>query len=169
MTIILTLKRTGRGSGRRQEATVDVVRRRAGDGSKCDCRKYRPKVAGFRCVTWAKRTQPVSQRFPSCRSASSSVTLRYVVGWAHSSREFTIAPYLRHSDVLARYPRQIVENMKQQSCESLALPFLFNWMLGTPGFRHLAAHKSIPRIDFSSQATFPISSGAFLHISYPSR
>lgn len=31
--------------------------------------------------------------------------------------------------------RQILENIKQQSCESLALPFLFNWMLGTPSNR----------------------------------
>ena len=31
-----------------------------------------------------------------------------------------------------RSARQILENIKQQSCESLALPFLFNWMLGTP-------------------------------------
>ncbi|KIJ69053.1 hypothetical protein HYDPIDRAFT_81113 [Hydnomerulius pinastri MD-312] len=29
----------------------------------------------------------------------------------------------------AQFP-QILENIKQQSCESLALPFLFNWMLG---------------------------------------
>ncbi|KAI6005666.1 PQ loop repeat-domain-containing protein [Pisolithus albus] len=29
----------------------------------------------------------------------------------------------------AQFP-QILENVKQQSCESLALPFLFNWMLG---------------------------------------
>lgn len=38
------------------------------------------------------------------------------------------------------YIRQLVENVKRQSVEGLALPFLANWLLGEqcPLFTHLA-------------------------------
>ncbi|KAI6118858.1 hypothetical protein EV401DRAFT_1965697 [Pisolithus croceorrhizus] len=39
----------------------------------------------------------------------------------------------------AQFP-QFLENIRQQSCESLALPFLFNWMLGASSRTYLALY-----------------------------
>lgn len=52
---------------------------------------------------------------------------RYVVGWEPSFRELARG----HGRVsLTVDLRQVLENIRRQSADGLALPFLFNWALG---------------------------------------
>lgn len=37
-----------------------------------------------------------------------------------------------HCTTYHELPRQVIENIRLQSCEGLALPFLANWFLGMP-------------------------------------
>ena len=45
----------------------------------------------------------------------------------HGTRHYKI----RHTHLFSgRFNRQVLENIRRQSCEGLALPFLLNWLLG---------------------------------------
>ena len=73
-------------------------------------------------------------------SAMFSGGRRLLVGWEPSFRE---SPHGHGRVSLTLDPRQVLENMRRQSADGLALPFLLNWALGMCRVCAVVVHRNI--------------------------